>query len=225
MSYKAILFDMDGLLVDTEGIYIESERELAAEFEKVLSDLTIQKMMGHTPRESLAILAKDLGLTVEPEELVLRRDAIVRRRLTAGVRPMPGAREILEAFQKFPLGLATGNTRDFMDRMLLDVGFREFFSVFRTSENVSRGKPDPQIYREAAKALGFSPEECVALEDSENGARSAKSAGCYTVAVPSVHTAKQTFPVDFIARDLFEARAHIYPLFMPPAGRPRAPRF
>lgn len=204
---KALLFDMDGLLIDTERLYIESERELAREFGAELPEVTIARMMGRKPLEAIRIMMADLGVTADPAEVLARRDRMMIARMNADLRPMPGMPEIISRFRgRLALAVATGAVRPFVDLMVTRFGLEGVFDAIQTSEDVERGKPDPEIYLRAAEKAGFPPSECAVLEDSGNGVSAGHTAGCYTVAVPNDHTRGQDFSsADLVCRDLFEA--------------------
>ncbi|MCX7709101.1 MAG: HAD family phosphatase [Clostridia bacterium] len=208
---KAIIFDMDGLMIDSERIYIECEKSLALSFGRTIREETIWKMMGKKPIESLTIFKEDLELDLPAEELLALRDGMFEERLRKELQAMPGLFEILgEFYGKVKLAIATGNIRKFMDIVLDGLNIRHYFDVLQTSEKVVSGKPDPEIYLVAIKQLEVEPEECIVLEDSGNGALAGKRAGCYTIAVPSEYTCKNDFSfADYIARDLHDAKAHI----------------
>lgn len=210
-TLKAILFDMDGLLIDTERLYIDSERELAAEWGKTLTEHTIRKMMGRKPLESIRILLTDLQVNADPAKVLARRDEMMLKRMAEDLQPMPGMMEILERFRgRIPMALATGAVRPFVDIMIAKFSLDGVFSAIQTSEEVERGKPDPEIYLRAAARLGMDPANSVVIEDSENGIRAGHAAGCHTVAVPNEHTAAQDFTLaDRVCRDLGEAALYL----------------
>ncbi len=208
---KAIIFDMDGLMIDTERLYFETEREMAKNFGKELRDETLWKMMGRKPIESLEIYAKDLGIDVPAQKLVEIRNRLFLEKLMKDLVPMKGLFELLEEFKgKLMLAVATGSPVKLLDIILDRLNLRDYFDVLQASDNIVNGKPDPEIYIKAIESLNACPEECIVLEDSGNGALAGKSAGCYTIAVPSEYTLMQDFSfVDYRAADLIDARQHI----------------
>lgn len=208
---KAIIFDMDGLMIDTEGLYFETEREIARRYGKEVKDETLWKMMGRKSLEAMTIYALDLGLEEAPEELLKMRDEMFVEKLLVNVVPMRGLFEILNEFKgKTKLAIATGSPMKFLNIVMDRLGIRNYFDVLQTSDEIINGKPDPEIYLKAIEKLAAKPEECIVLEDSSNGALAGKRAGCYTIAVPSEYTHKQDFSfVDYKAVDLNDAREHI----------------
>ncbi len=208
---RAVIFDMDGLMIDSESAYWDVGRRIARSFGKEVTDKTLGNMMGRKPIESMQIYAKDLGLTVAPQELLERRDTEVFAMLQRGVKPMPGLLATLDAFQgKYRLAIATSATRRFLDVVIGQLGIASRFDALQTSDDVVNGKPSPEIYLKAMAKLGLSGDACAVLEDSSNGALAGKRAGACTIAVPSQYTSWQDFSfVDYVAKDLEDAAAHL----------------
>jgi HAD superfamily hydrolase (TIGR01509 family) len=208
---RAVVFDMDGLMIDTEGMYWAVGRQMAREFGKEVQDETLGRMMGRAPLDSVAIYARDLGLTQSPAELLEIREARVMREMRNGVEPMPGLLEVLNDFKpKFKLAIATSAPMRFLNVVLDGMGLRHYFDALQTSDDITHGKPDPEIYLKAMGKLGIPPAECFVLEDSSNGALAGKRSGAYVIAVPSQYTRSQDFKfVNFVAKDLLDAANHI----------------
>ena len=213
---KAIIFDMDGLMIDSERLYFQSEREVARRFGKEVKDETLWKMMGRKPIESMQVFSEDLGLDIPSEELVEIRDELYGEKLKNDLVPMKGLFEMLEEFKgKLVLSIATGSPVKLLDLILDRLDIRNYFDVLQASDDIVNGKPDPEIYLKTIEKLGTNPEECIVLEDSSNGARAGKNAGCYTIAIPSEYTKMQDFSfADYIAADLNDARMHIISSFI-----------
>lgn len=208
---KAIIFDMDGLMIDTEVLYHKTDREIAKSFGKDISEETLGRMMGRKPEESYAILCKDLNIAEPVDKLLKIRYEIMKNLLLNDIKPMPGLFEIIEAFKgKLKMAIATGSPCAFLEIALNKLNIGEFFDVLQPSDEVVNGKPDPEIYLRTVKKLRVHSQECIVIEDSSNGARAGKSAGCYTIAVPSEYTYNQDFSfVDYVAEDLKDAMRHI----------------
>lgn len=208
---KAIIFDMDGLMIDTERLYFEVERVIARNFGKEVKDETLWKMMGRKPLDAINVYAKDLELDISPEELLEIRDEMFVEKLIVEVTPMPGLFRMLNRFKgKLMLAIATGSPDKFLKIVLDKLKLKEYFDVLQTSDEIVNGKPDPEIYLRTVEKLGVSPAECIVLEDSSNGALAGKKAGCYTIAVPSEFTYKQDFSfVHYVAKDLMDAEDYI----------------
>lgn len=208
---QAILFDMDGLMIDTERLYFQAERELASKFDKEAPEETLWKMMGRKPIDAMQIFINDLQLGIKAKDLLIIRDEIMERKLRNDMLAMPGLFDIIqELHQKYKLAIVTGAPKKFLDITLEKLKIAEYFELFQDSDKIQKGKPDPEIYLTAIHKLGVEAHDCIVLEDSSNGAKAGKNANCYTIAVPSEYTKKQDFSfVDFIAKDLIEAKEHI----------------
>jgi len=175
---QAVIFDMDGLMIDSEGIYWTVARQMAREFGKEVSDETLGRMMGRAPLESVALYAHELGLSQPPEQLMRERDARVLEILRKGIEPMPGLMEVLESFRpRFKLAVATSARLNFVNLIFGGMGLHRFFDVLQTSDDIHRGKPDPEIYQLAMTKLGVQPGESFVLEDSSNGSLAGKARG------------------------------------------------
>lgn len=208
---KALIFDMDGLMIDSERLYFQAERKIAQKYRKDVKDETLWKMMGRSPLESMKFFVEELQLPISPREALKMRNRIMREKLKSDLKSMPGLTHILDTFYgSLELAVCTGTQKEFLDIVVNSLGIREKFTVLQTSDEINRGKPNPEIYLAVCTKLGFRPSDCVVLEDSSNGALAGKRAGCYVIAIPSEYTCRQDFSfVDFIANDLFHAENHI----------------
>ena len=208
---RAVIFDMDGLMIDSEKVYFEAGRIIAREFGKEVSDQTLGRMMGRKPLESVALFARELKIDEAPENLLKRREAKVMGVLEQGVEKMPGLDFILETLAPtHPLAIATSAPKYIVDVVMRKLDVRRYFKVIQTSDDVVNGKPDPEIYLKAMGKLEVAPSESIVLEDSSNGALAGKRAGAYVIGVPSVYTRGQDFSfVDYVALDLTDAGRHI----------------
>lgn len=209
--HQALILDMDGLIVDTERLYIRCNHDIAHRFNKTLTSQTILRMTGRAPVESLAIFAKDLQIPEEPRKLVALREDMMYQLLQTDLTPMPGLQQFLDyARPIFPLALATGSPARLVNVVIQTLKLNGIFQVIQTSEGLTRGKPHPDIFLRAASRLQITPDHCIVLEDSENGIRAGRAAGCYTIAVPNHDTQSQDFSTaHFVAENLLAAAAHI----------------
>ena len=184
----AVLWDMDGTLVDTEPYWIAAERRLVAEYGGDWPDHHAHAMVGFDLRDSAAYMIEHGGIDdLAPEQIIERLLDDVIESVRQRIPWRPGARELLAALvaDGVPCGLVTMSWRRFVDPVLeaLPPGS---FSVVVCGDDVERGKPDPEPYTTAAELLGVAPADCMALEDSPTGVASAVAAGCVTVGVPNV---------------------------------------
>jgi HAD superfamily hydrolase (TIGR01509 family) len=182
----AVLFDLDGTLVDSEKVWDIGLRELAVRYGGVLSEAARLRMVGTDSLATMAILHEDLGqpwrnATYGADWL----DARVLDLFAEGLDWLPGARELLEAVRAAGLRTAlVTSTRRSLVEVALDTVGRHNFDVVVCGDEVRRTKPDPAPYLAAARALGVAPGACVAIEDSPAGVVSARAAGCAVIAVP-----------------------------------------
>ncbi|HEY5662344.1 MAG TPA: HAD family phosphatase [Gaiellaceae bacterium] len=190
MDLAAVIFDLDGVLVDSEQLWDSARRELVAERGGTWRDDATRAMMGMSAPEWSRYVREQLGVDLEPGAI---SDAVVERlaRLYRERLPLlPGAREaVVAASQRWPLGLASSSNREIIDLVLERAQLTERFTATVSSEEVARGKPAPDVYLEAARRLGVAPTSSAAVEDSTNGLRAAVAAGMAVVAVPN-----ETFP-------------------------------
>ncbi len=210
-GYRALLFDMDGLMVDTERLYWKSEYELAGQAGKELSVDTIHKMMGRKPLESMKIFCQDLGLEGDPSHWLRIRDGLMLQLIKEELSALPGLFDILECFKdKLAMAVVTGNHQEFLDLVVDKLSIRPYFQVLLSSDTISQGKPHPECYLHACKILQLDAQQCIVLEDTENGCRSAQAAGCHTIAIPSEYTRGQDFSAAHkVCSDLAQARKYI----------------
>jgi HAD superfamily hydrolase (TIGR01509 family) len=184
---EAVLFDMDGLLIDSEPLWLEAETAIMARLGADWTAADQAQLLGgslvRTVRYLLGKATRPASPAQVAEWLMTRVTELVRDR---GVPLRPGARELLAevAAASLPYALVTSSERGFMDAVLARTGLR--FDVQVCADDVSVTKPDPEPYLLAAKLLGADPARCVALEDSPNGVASAQAAGCQVIAVPSL---------------------------------------
>jgi HAD superfamily hydrolase (TIGR01509 family) len=184
---QAAFFDMDGLLVDSERVWLQIETEVMA---RLGAEWTLEHqahLVGGSMERTVEYMLAVSGASVPPESVREWMVTGMVSRLSAGVRVMPGASELLDALRAegVPVGLVTSSLKDIADAVLKSVG-RERFDVVVTADDVTRTKPDPEPYLTAARLLGVQPVRCVVLEDSPNGVAAATAAGCAVVAVPSL---------------------------------------
>jgi HAD superfamily hydrolase (TIGR01509 family) len=185
---EAVVFDLDGLLLDTEQVWDEVREAITHERGGRWNERAQADMMGMSSTEWSRYMHEVLGLREPPEELnrivVERMQHRYRERLPL----MDGAIEAVRRIgARWPLGLASSSNRELIDLALELMGVADLFQATVSSEEVERGKPAPDVYVEAARRLGFRPEDVVAVEDSASGIRSAKAAGMRAIAIPNPH--------------------------------------
>ena len=184
----AVIFDLDGVLVDSETIWDDARRSLVEEQGGTWRASATRDMMGMSSREWSVYLRERLGVDVEPEEISSRVADDVAQRYRAQLPLLPGARgAVLRLASAWPLGLASSSNRTIIEEFLDASGLRSSFAVTVSSEEVARGKPAPDVYLAAAAGLRAEPDRCVAIEDSTNGLAAAAAARMTVIAVPNQH--------------------------------------
>jgi HAD superfamily hydrolase (TIGR01509 family) len=180
----AVLWDMDGTLVDTEPYWIETEFALAEEYGGSWSEAHAMNLVGNSLLESGRYIREHMPLPLEPEEIVERLLDGVVARVQESAPWRPGARELLLDLAAVDVrcALVTMSYERFVAPILAQLP-PETFRVVVTGDQVELGKPHPEPYLTAAAALGVRPEDCVAIEDSNTGAKSAEAAGCTVLVV------------------------------------------
>jgi HAD superfamily hydrolase (TIGR01509 family) len=188
----AVVFDMDGVIVDSEQVWDDVREEYTREVGGTYTESATRDMMGMSSVEWSRYMADELNVPGTPEEI---NAAIVARMLARyGEEPplIDGAvAAVRRTAARWPLAIASSSNPELIEVVLRAAALRELFPVTVSSQEVPRGKPAPDVYLEAARRLGVEPARCAAVEDSHNGIRSAKAAGMRVVAVPNPH-----FPPD-----------------------------
>ena len=186
MGIAAVIFDLDGVLVDSEGVWEAAREEVARGHGGHWSADAQRAMMGMSSTEWSAYMHEELGVKLPPQQISDLVASRLEDRYRRELPLLPGAREVVTSLaSQWPLALASSANRSVIDLVLDQAGFRDCFAATVSSEEVARGKPAPDVYLEAARRLDASPERCVAVEDSSNGLRSAAAAGMLVVAIPN----------------------------------------
>jgi len=184
----AVIFDLDGVLVDSEQLWDEVRVDLARERGGRWHDQAQADMMGMSSPEWSRYMHDVIGLSESPDEI---NAEVVDRLLTRYRVSLPLVHDAAEAVERlaarWPLGLASSSNREVIDAVLETAGIADRFATTVSSEEVVGGKPAPDVYLEAARRLGVDARECAAVEDSRNGIRSAHAAGMRVIAIPNAH--------------------------------------
>jgi HAD superfamily hydrolase (TIGR01509 family) len=185
-SIDAVVFDLDGVLVDSDHIWHEVREGLAREHGGRWTDRSEHDMMGMSSPEWSRYLHDVVGIPESPEEI---NDEVVRRMLARYETGLPLIDGAVDAVRRlagsFRLGVASSANRELIDGVLDAAGLAGQFEASVSSEEVERGKPAPDVFLEAARRLDVAPERCAAIEDSANGIRAAHAAGMRVVAIPN----------------------------------------
>jgi HAD superfamily hydrolase (TIGR01509 family) len=189
---EGVVFDLDGLLLDSEQVWDAAREELADERGGQWHPQAQRDMMGMSSPEWSRYMHDVIGLPEPPEEINAEVVSRLERRYREHLPVIPGAQEAVERLaERWPLALASSSNRELIDLALHLMGIADRFQTTVSSEEVARGKPAPDVYLEAARRLGVEPTRAAAIEDSHNGIRAAKAAGMRVIAIPNKH-----FPPD-----------------------------
>ncbi|MEY8356029.1 HAD family phosphatase [Lachnospiraceae bacterium 54-53] len=208
---KAVIFDMDGVIIDSEGIYLQYQLEFARRKNPEVKAEQLFPMVGATKRESWEVLKKAVNNGQTWEEL---RNEFRQRDIYSEIdyREIfrPEIKEVLEQLKKdgYRLALASSTHLELVERVLKENGIRHYFEAVVSGEQFKRSKPDPEIYLYTANRLGLSPEECMAVEDSTVGIQAAHGAGMKIAAVTDVRYRFDQSPADYHlerVKDVLEA--------------------
>lgn len=186
MTIEAVVFDMDGVLIDSEVLWQRVREDFAAERGLPWRQQDQEALMGCSTEVWSVRMCERLALTdISPAELATDILGRVQRAFETHLPVRPGAAEVLAALgQRWPLALATGSPRELADCALRLTGFGKHFQATVCGDEVRHGKPHPEIYQRAVAALGVAPSRAAGIEDSANGLRALRAAGLWAIAAP-----------------------------------------
>lgn len=192
---SAVCFDLDGLMFNTEHVFYASAEELLGRRQLPMTRAVMNAMLGRRPLESFRNLVELLQLREEPADLLAESREIFYGLLDSQLETMPGLFELLDLIEAkgLPKGVATSSPRDYLEHMLNRFDLLPRFPITLTAEDVTHGKPHPEIYLKAAEKLGVSPANMLVLEDSFAGTKAGVAAGAYVVSIPHDHTSEHDF--------------------------------
>jgi len=208
---KAVVFDLDGLLFNTEHLYQDVGIEVLRRRGKVWTKELLDAMMGLPGAIAIQTMIDWHDLDDTVDQLRAESEEIFETLLDDKLTPMPGALELLAALEEaqIPKAIATSSNRDFVRNVLSRFRLEPRFSFILAEEDVQCGKPHPEIYLTAARRFGRPVEQVMVLEDSENGCRAAVQAGTFTVAVPGEYSREHDFAgASLLAESLADRRIY-----------------
>lgn len=208
---RAVTFDLDGLMFNTEELYQEVGAQVLARRGRQIVGELLDQMMGRKSNVALQVMIDWYGLDDTVEQLALESAEIFAGLLPLRLAPMPGLVALLAALDRaqIPKGVATSSGRQFVEEVLKIAHLRDRLSFVLASEDVEHGKPAPDVYLLAAQRHGVAPAEMLVLEDSQIGCRAAVAAGAYAVAVPHGRSASHDFPgARFVSDTLADRRIY-----------------
>lgn len=182
---QAVVFDLDGLLIDSEPLQAWAWHEYVTRFGAVMTPDVLGRMLGLRAVDAVKIPIEMLDLPVDETTALRDRDEIFLAAVPGAIQPHTGARQLIDDLRArdIPLALATSGHRRYVDLALASAGLTGLFDREVTAELVTRGKPHPDVYLRAAELLAVPPDRCLALEDAPNGVTAAKAAGMHCFAI------------------------------------------
>lgn len=205
----AVLFDLDGLMVDSEPHSLRSWHAILASRGVTLDQPTTERMLGLRQVETGQMLVDRYRLPDQPSALSREKEEYQIRHLNGNVRAMPGLRELLDEIDRRALrkAIASSGVRRYVNAVLEIIDLTGRFSTIITGDDVHNGKPAPDVFLAAAHALQTDPQHCLVLEDAPAGVQAAKAAGMQCVAIPNYHTGGLDLSLaDYLFPSLIEVR-------------------
>lgn len=191
----AIVFDMDGLMVDSEPLSRQAWDEFLRPYNQHLSDDVQSRIIGRRIDQAVVVVREAFNLPLTDAEIIAERKRIHNQLRAQGIPAMPGLMELqaIIAERQIPWAVATSSSDYHANEILVQLGLREKVYAIAAGHDVTHGKPAPDIYLLAAQHLGIAPEKCIALEDSGPGSQAAVAAGMLTIAIPNEQTQSADF--------------------------------
>ncbi|WHS58824.1 HAD family phosphatase [Pseudomonas sp. G2-4] len=191
---QGFIFDMDGVLVDSEPVYMKEERRSYARYGVTLNETELSRFVGTTQRYMWSVIKTEYGLADALDCLMAEHHRQLLETLHSAPLPaMPGVTQLLIALKKagIPCAVASSSPRELVELILRHAGLQLFFNEIVCGDDVKRSKPDPEIFLMAAKRLGVSPSSCVVIEDSSHGVAAAKAASMFCVGLLNPNSGQQ----------------------------------
>ena len=194
-TIQAVVFDLDGLMFNTEDVFDISGNELLQRRGFTMTDEIRNAMLGRRPTEAVANMLRLTGIQEEIHSLITESHEIFFGLVDDHLKPMLGLFELLDHLEEIgmPKAVATSSPRTYMQNILNRFQLQERFHETFTAEDVARGKPEPDIYLKSAERFGIQPGQMMVLEDSEAGTKAASAAGAIAISIPHRHTARHDF--------------------------------
>jgi HAD superfamily hydrolase (TIGR01509 family) len=211
---KAVIFDLDGLMIDSEPIQSKAYEQILEQYNKqpILNKLGVVHSVGIKERKNWEILKKKYDLEEDTEILMEKRSKVYLDLLKRNIKPMKGLKEVITLLKKnnIKLAVASSSVIKHIDVVLLGLEIKEQFDVIMSAQFVRKGKPFPDIDLEAAKKLGVNPENCLVLEDAQSGVEAGKNAGMKVIAISNKFTKNHDLSkADLILNSLEEINLEI----------------
>jgi len=202
----AVIFDMDGVLADTGPVHFESWVKMTSEIGVEFTREFFEKIFG---QQSPEIIRKLMGPNVDEitiEKFANLKEKYYRDMVKDQLKPLPGVIELIKKLHdlKFKLAVGSSGPRENVELLLTSLKIKKYFNAVITAAEIKRGKPEPDVFLEAAKRVKVKPNKCVVIEDAPVGIESAKRAGMKCIALTTTHPEKELFNADLIVKDLSE---------------------
>ncbi len=213
-TFRAVLFDLDGVLLDTEGLYTKATQEVIEEFGKIFDWSLKRHMIGRDAVEASAFLIERLGLPLSPEQLITRQEPVLDR-LFERTEGMAGAEELVSELssRSVPIAIATSSRAALYKKKIARHAWFSHFRLAVTGDDpeVRNLKPSPDIFLVASARLGVAPEECIVVEDSPAGVEAARRANMRVIGLPAPELGADALPrAHVIARDYSDVRRALF---------------
>jgi HAD superfamily hydrolase (TIGR01509 family) len=194
--FRAVIFDMDGVLTDSEPAFHAAVNDILARYGTSIDIHTYERFIGMATPVMWRQVIDLFQIPASLDEILEAYEPPLMARLREPRPPLPGAKDLLARLRGrgVPLGLCTASYRRWVEAILPSAGIAQDFDVIVAGDDVARTKPDPQPYVQAARALGFAPEQCVVIEDSASGLTSALASGAYVIQLRATSTAADPMP-------------------------------
>jgi len=204
---SAAIFDLDGVIVDSEPLHYLSEKEMLSKRGVNLRSSDVKDIVGRTEMEGMQYLKDRFRLKDSAEQLYEEKQRIYKRMLRNAVKPRPGLFKLLNDLgdKGMTLAIASSAPRENVDIVLNALGIEDKFRAVVSGDDVERGKPSPDIFLLAAERIGIEPKNCLVIEDAQNGVEAAKHAGMTCIVVPNQFTQDQDLSrADVVVQSLEE---------------------
>ncbi len=205
MTYRAILFDMNGVLVDDEHLQEQAFRQTLAKLDIPLTpEDYISYFIGKTDHKGFVDYFQALNLTFDINSLIAQKGINYEKLASGGIRGYPGVNEFITAaaLRGVALAVVTSSMKNEARSVLAGLELTDYFTEIVAGDDVTNGKPDPEGYLKGASALGVTPQECIVIEDAPSGLRAAKAAGMFSIAVLNTHDASELSDANIITEKL-----------------------
>ena len=204
---KAVIFDLDGTLLDNNDVHLKAWKQYLKENKKQISDEDFKEnISGRTNKDAIEHIYQKEMTEDEASKYYLEKEEIYRKMYRSDIAPITGLQDFLEELHKhkIAMAIATSGIQVNIDFMFNHVPIKKYFKKIVNSGDVSKGKPDPEIFLKAAEALHVPTGNCIVFEDSMTGVRAGKSAGMKVVALTTTHTPEELKEADLVIKDYNE---------------------